>query len=1138
MRKDDDTLAIGSTIDGGLDGATPAAPLESGTGALRESRYELGEQIARGGMGRIVAATDRQFDRPVAIKELLPKYRDELRDRFRREALVTGRLQHPSIVPVYELGTRASGEPFYAMKHVEGKPFDEVIAETRTLDDRLALMPNVIAVAEAVAYAHSRRVIHRDLKPQNVLIGDYGETVVIDWGLAKPLDGDDSDLDSLPPALADDGIHTVAGSVMGTPAYMPREQAKGDPVDERADVYSLGAILYHVLAGQAPVRGESTPEILRKVTEEEPTPLSKCAPSVPADLTSIVARAMALDPEDRYASAAELATDLRRFRRGQLVLSHEYSTLALVARWLSRHRAAASIAAVAVVVVASLGTWAIIATRNERDTAIRAQVALLQSRGRAELLDDKPDRALAYLSRAYDRAVETGDANPVLLSLIADAARRVEPVVATLTGHSAEITSVDLSRDAAKVVTSSNDGTIRLWSASTGDSIHTFELGVPVLEARFAWDNQRIIGFGAGKAAIWRPDGSVQSQIDYDAGELEWVEMSGDEDRWIVVSKSAAVVYDLRGKVVSDLVGHEHGLLFGSLNADGSLAVTCGQDRKARVFDATTGDLLHQIEAGLWADDEPNMVVNSCLFRPGQDHIATATGKSRVKIYNATNGQEVARFEALNGSSTAPKTLFSRDGDRMIAFESLADPVVWDPDTGKYVTTLFGNIGTTVAAQFSESGTRIVAGGSDGIVKVWDAETGELVASVFAHRQGVRHLAAGNEGSVVVSVGEHEWSAVVTRPARGSIARVLPARPSETISHIEVDRDEKTLLVQARFAHYLWDLETGERTVIDVPGNWLEGAVRMSPDGKLVAGGGRSGVAEVVTRDAKPVCRFEAGGDRSAVFDLAFSPAGTEIATAHADGIVRVWGARSCALRAKLAAPASHGRVRDVEFSPDGSLLATGAEDGTAMLFDPADGGVRAELGGTKRPVEHVRFSPDATQLATADEGGTVAVWKTATGELAASAVYGARPFDLAFSPDGTQLAAGTDHSTAQIWQVDGLLPLARLDANDTIMRVRFSPDGTRLATTDTAGEVSLWEASTGERLWTRGVAYTMIGGPFLDGGRQLVTASHHVLWVWNVGPETRSPAQIRQIVADKVPWTFDRDGRIVPRAMGTDGRR
>jgi len=209
--------------------------------------YAILGELAKGGIGRVLFARDLRLGRDVAIKELLPKHRDAAR-RFEREARITARLQHPGIIHVYEAGAWPGGEPFYAMPRVPGQSLDRAVASRTTLADRLGLVANVIAVADALAYAHSEHVIHRDLKPANVLVGEFGETVVIDWGSAKDL-GEEPAASSAAPGAADE---TASGGVVGTPAYMPPEQARGETVDARADVYAIGALLYKVLTGEAP----------------------------------------------------------------------------------------------------------------------------------------------------------------------------------------------------------------------------------------------------------------------------------------------------------------------------------------------------------------------------------------------------------------------------------------------------------------------------------------------------------------------------------------------------------------------------------------------------------------------------------------------------------------------------------------------------------------------------------------------------------------------------------------------------------------------------------------------------------------------------------------------------------------------
>ncbi|HEU0036306.1 MAG TPA: protein kinase [Kofleriaceae bacterium] len=396
-----------------------------------EAHYKHGSEIARGGMGRIVAAEDQRLGRPVALKELLEPAGDAL-GRFQREALITARLQHPGIVPVYEAGRWPTGEPFFAMKLVSGRPLDRVIAEAKTLEERLALLPRIAAATDAIAYAHSHRIVHRDLKPANVLIGDFGETVVIDWGLAKDLDVGDSpesqtrhdrpgakrtpkpatntasrtaSIASHPPPSTrqvSSTTLTVAGAVMGTPAYMAPEQARGEPVDQRADVFALGAMLYHLLAGVPPYNARTATDVIAAAALGRVIPHAEREAGAPRDLVAIVERAMRQSPAERYPDAGALADELRRFLTGQLVSAHRYTPLQRLSRFLKKHQAAVTIATISVVTLAVGGTLAVRQIVQQRDAArYERQVADIRRRAAEAMIDE-------MLSDVKDRLVQIG----------------------------------------------------------------------------------------------------------------------------------------------------------------------------------------------------------------------------------------------------------------------------------------------------------------------------------------------------------------------------------------------------------------------------------------------------------------------------------------------------------------------------------------------------------------------------------------------------------------------------------------------------------------------------------------------------------------------------------------------------------
>ncbi len=324
----------------------------------------------RGGLGEIYVARDQEVCRDVALKQICAEAADDpdRRLRFLFEAQITGGLEHPGIVPVYGLGTDSQGRPFYAMRFIRGDSLKDAIATFRAEVPNLdatsynlrlrSLLGRFLDICNTIAYAHSRGVLHRDLKPDNVMLGPYGETLIIDWGLAKRSSEASRDPSAVPeapdgsstvPTLSDEGIAlTQAGRAMGTPAYMSPEQAAGrvEDLGPSTDIYALGAVLYAVLTGCSPVEGADVPEILDRVRRGSiELPRSHC-PRVPRALAAIALKALALRPEDRYGSARTLAEDVERFLADEPVTACRDPLLTRAWRWVRKHRTlAASVAA-------------------------------------------------------------------------------------------------------------------------------------------------------------------------------------------------------------------------------------------------------------------------------------------------------------------------------------------------------------------------------------------------------------------------------------------------------------------------------------------------------------------------------------------------------------------------------------------------------------------------------------------------------------------------------------------------------------------------------------------------------------------------------------------------------------------------
>ena len=276
------------------------------------TKYTFVKELGRGGMGTVYLAEDTELNRHVAIKVLnTPEVTDDLSNRMIREAQIIARLEHPGIVPVHDVGTLPDGRIYYAMKFVRGSRLDEYAAQGASLRDRLRKFQ---AVCDAVAFAHAHGVIHRDLKPQNIMIGSFGEVLVLDWGVAKlkpQIDAEERG--SISVHQRQSAAETLDGTVVGTRDYMSPEQARGeiDQLDERADIYSLGAVLHFLLKDQ---------------------------PKVSKAAEAICSKAMAREKESRYASASELSADIGRLLDSEPVTAYRENAIEIVSRWVDKNR--------------------------------------------------------------------------------------------------------------------------------------------------------------------------------------------------------------------------------------------------------------------------------------------------------------------------------------------------------------------------------------------------------------------------------------------------------------------------------------------------------------------------------------------------------------------------------------------------------------------------------------------------------------------------------------------------------------------------------------------------------------------------------------------------------------------------------
>jgi WD40 repeat protein len=854
----------------------------------------------------------------------------------------------------------------------------------------------------------------------------------------------------------------MAGSVLGTPAYMAPEQAQGEAVDERSDVYSLGAILYTALTGAAPYSGESPEKILAAVIDGPPVPVGERHRGVPPDLETIVAKAMARAPGDRYANARELARELKRFRTGRLVAAHAYSRAELFGRWVRRHRAAIAVGAIAAIALTALGgvsVWNIVA---ERDRARRAELRALSRAdelavAQARQLLDSPREALDLLtslrpdssqwsaarlvaaevaSRGLPRAVELPfPAGPFDLSpdgervAVTDRERTVHLVELgtgahrVLGRHRGHINSVDFSPDGKVVATASMDNTIALWSTESGERLRVFT----------------------------GHEGSVQS-AELSATGAYVVSSGFDQTSWL---------WSVKGTGHRKLTGL---LRAASFSADDRLVTGIDTTRRDRVR-------VHDLETG--RDRElalPGGELRQAVISADGRRVAATASDGTIRLWELASGE--MRVIGTHGA-TARGLAFTPDGEHLVSAGDRTVRVWPLSGSGGWSYQEHGEAAGTVA--ISRGGETIAARGLEGELHVID----------IASRQGRRVLSRtgdvrfGPRGRRLVTIEGERLVLVPTTPRRKRVEAGSAARRAA------VAGDRVLAFGGPRLSLRLWDLESGEHR--DLEGHTAPVLhVAASPNGALIASLDRRKKVRLFHRESGE--SVELPGRAS--LQLAFSPAGAHLAAPGDDGELRLWNLNSGELRS-LAGHA--GWIAWVAFSPDGRRLASIDSTGEVRLWSAA-GNHNRLLGKAGAPLRRVAFTPAGDRVVAAGEAGAVLSWPVDGGEpeidpspqanlsggpLVGETVleHGGWALDLAFSPDGKTLAVAGSDGVVQL--VGPGREVRRLTAgNEAVMAIAFSADGGSLLTAGAAGEAVLWDVASGtSRVLTRD------GGPLTFAG-------------------------------------------------------
>jgi serine/threonine protein kinase/WD40 repeat protein len=453
------------------------APAEELVPLAREGQYARLDELGRGGQSIVWRALDRFVGREVALKELtLPGPEDSPglsggRARFLREARLTAQLDHPGIATILELAQRPDGTLYAAQKLVRGRTLKAALAHCRSMSHRLELLAHLVNAAQTMAYAHARAVVHRDLKPSNVMVGEYGQTVVVDWGLAKRR-GEAEPANAMPtPDLGPE--LTQAGVALGTPSYMSPEQARGDlsAIDERSDVFGLGAMLYELLTGRPPFQGADNVQVIDAVLSGRFIPIRELCPEAPPELAAIAERALRSNPSERYVDAGAFASELLVYQAGGRVEAYAYRPQELVRKFVKRNRGLSAAIAASVLILAG-GVFAVVL--QLRQARVNLASALIERARRAEDVSDW-GRAAAYYAASRLQSDTTAARWGLAL-----ARERMPERGNTLSGGPGAFTDVDVLTDGTVIALETRRTVARLYDATTGRTLWTAQTDEPM----------------------------------------------------------------------------------------------------------------------------------------------------------------------------------------------------------------------------------------------------------------------------------------------------------------------------------------------------------------------------------------------------------------------------------------------------------------------------------------------------------------------------------------------------------------------------------------------------------------------------------------------------------------------------------
>ena len=1052
-----------------LAGAAPPPPAERAPSPSRAGkprgtsqqvrdpeRYAILGEHGRGGLGRVSRAHDRDLGRDVAIKELIS--RDYLSERrFVREALVTAKLEHPGIVPVHEAGRWPDGTPFYAMKLVSGRPLRELIAERKTVDERIALLHHVIAVADAMAYAHGRGIIHRDLKPANVIVGDFGETVFIDWGLAKDLttrDPEDPADGSPEVSVVTDDQLTATGSVLGTPAYMAPEQERGEHVDQRADVFAIGAMLWELCSLQRvpPTDTALRHRMLRRA-------------GIDQDLVAILDKALASELGRRYAHAGALAADLKAFKSGARISARRYSALAVFGRWIRRHRGLAAVLAAVVVAAALGGAMYVRNIAVERD---RADVAL----GRANAANDQMilDRAalllrsdptesaaalVAYhgsdvvqrdrlLAEAQGRGVATASFKPHSKTIWFLAGEKDGGILSVAEDHQVRLTlrgvSTTLASDVAKEVQASYAPATRLLAYAAAPP------GIVLLDLNAG--TSRRLDTNSPISVAFAPDGSRLAAV--------------DRNHVVTVWAVTPVIKQLYRQPIADAY-------WVSFMTTAQIAVIGLAVQTIAVDQMNGGSARIAVPKITALDTRPDAVVTGDF--DGNIVLVTTTPGSPGVVLSGRGSVCAKRIDAVK---FVPRT-------DLIAFACEADQagvVRYDASQRSIVIVDSFALQTAFMAEADFLGRFVVFAGQPPAAYIYDVAT-HLISRYDGHAARLATITAPTADFGSILVGDMNGAVRSWDPPehRAVALRGLASYPT-SIAFI----DDKTFLTSsAAWVAQQVDLNTNAVATYGGHRNIVSSVV-PAPDGDSFLSFGFDGDVRVWRRDREESVRvFSNHG--SPIAAARYIEGGRRIASIGDDGRLFAWSPEGADVALLMTRPVP--LVGLEVLARTGHLVV---EDQTGSIWEVVLDGATKQIRPGDGTAARVSAFPDGSRLAIGDDDGRVTVYDTATWTVVMRATIPGRVSLLRFDPKGREVLVVSEDQ--RVWRLT--LETGRAagwrDVPVAARDLAYSPDGETIAIVCIDGGEWFYSMRTGAWVYTHDHEASPNSGAFSPDGSRFVS--------------------------------------------------